>query len=137
MLKMNAKTIIIHQLKLTGESVDSLINHSGQHVELLRAEERGVEDALHVAGSEGPASEGHRGEAVVQSWSWKVPSRALMIGALNDKVPGMIATIRVKREVKRGAMSWARMMAANTTTKMGMRSVSLPRSRPASSCVAT
>jgi len=72
------------------------------------------------------------GVAVVQSWRLKAFRRALMIGALKDKVPGMIATIRVKREVKRGAMSWARMMAANTTTKMGMRSVNLPRSSPSS-----
>ena len=61
MLKMNAKTIIIYQLKLTGESVDSFIHHGGQHVELGRAEQLGVEDALHVPGSEGPPGEGHRG----------------------------------------------------------------------------
>ena len=61
MFKINAKTIIIYQLKLTGESVDSLINHGGQHVELGRTEQLGVEDALHVPGSEGPPIEGHRG----------------------------------------------------------------------------
>jgi len=72
------------------------------------------------------------GLAVVHSWRLNAPRRALMIGALNDKVPGMMATIRVKRVVKRGAISWARMMAAKTTTKMGMRSVSLPRSRASS-----
>lgn len=43
-----------------GESVDSLINHSGQHVELVGAEQLRVEDSLHVASSEGPAIEGNR-----------------------------------------------------------------------------
>ena len=39
------------------------------------------------------------GVAVVQSWRLKVFRRALMIGALKDSVPGMMATMRVKREV--------------------------------------
>ena len=56
---MKPKTI--SELKLTGESAHSFVNHGGQHVELGRAEQVGVEDSLHVSTSEGPPSEGHRG----------------------------------------------------------------------------
>ena len=56
---MKPKTI--SQFKLTGESVDSFIHHSSQHVQLSRTEHRRVEDPLHVSGSEGLPSEGYRG----------------------------------------------------------------------------
>ena len=59
--------------------------------------------------------------------------RASIMGLLTAKAIGTMPIMTMRSWRKSGERSWARMMAANTTTNRGRKSVILPKSRPRSS----